>query len=63
MKTKMTYVSGMNLYQIAKLEKQEHEEIMKVEDFSKVVTHYLYPFNKQNIEMIDKMTRNNREGC
>jgi hypothetical protein len=41
------------------VEKQEQEMVNK-SDINTVVTHYLYPFNKENIAMIQKITKNNR---
>jgi hypothetical protein len=40
----------------------EERETMDIPgDFSQVKKHYLYPFNKENIAMIKKITSNNRK--
>lgn len=39
-------------------EKEEMETITK-QDFSEIIPHYLYEFNKTNIQMIKEITRNN----
>lgn len=41
------------------VEKQEQEVVTKP-DISQVKKHYLYPFNKSNVDMIKKITANNR---
>jgi hypothetical protein len=40
-------------------EKQEQEVVTKP-DIDQVVKHYLFPFNKENIAMIQKITKSNR---
>ena len=42
-------------------ETEQKETIVKPADFSMVKKHYLYPFNKENIDMIKKITSNNRK--
>jgi hypothetical protein len=42
----------------AELQKMETLPVM---DDNAVKTHYLYPFNKENIAMIEKLTKNNRK--
>lgn len=44
------------------VEKQEQEMVNKP-DISQVITHYLYPFNKANIDMIQKITKSNHRRC
>jgi hypothetical protein len=39
----------------------EQTETITKPDISEVKTHYLYPFNKENIAMIEKLTKNNRK--
>lgn len=41
-------------------ETQQHESKVKIDDVSRVITHYLYPFNKQNIKMIQDKTSSNK---
>jgi hypothetical protein len=42
-------------------EKEEMETVVKQWDFSDMKKHYLYPFNKENIDMIKKITANNHK--
>jgi hypothetical protein len=44
-------------------ETEERETITVPGDFSEVKKHYLYPFNKENIAMIKKITSNNSRKC
>jgi len=39
----------------------EQEETITNTDISETRTHFLYPFSKENIEMIKKLTKNNRK--
>ena len=44
-------------------ETEERETMNVPGDFSQVKKHYLYPFNKENIAMIKKITGNNSRKC
>ena len=54
----MTFVDGTNLYQreiVYDVEKQEQIIETKLEDVVQTKVHYLYPLNKSNIDMIQKI--------